>query len=93
MDEITDAEFAQADMERLREFAILIHDSGLSVYEIAKGCRMAWKTVKRAVMCLPVHSQSEARIRYYIETARKRGQNEDGRETTPRLPQGGKGRD
>lgn len=72
MDEITDAEFAQADMERLREFARLIHDSGLSVYEIAKGCRMAWKTVKRAAVCRPVHAHSEARIRHYILAAGKR---------------------
>lgn len=74
MKEITEHEFDEACRDGLSELAGLIKGSGLSVYEIAKGCRIAWRTVKRAACCSPVRAGAEARIRYYVEMAGKQRQ-------------------
>lgn len=74
MKEITEHEFDEACRDGLSELAGLIKGSGLSLYEIAKGCRIAWKTVKKVACSSPVRACTEARIRYYVERAGKRRQ-------------------
>lgn len=68
---IEESDFIRAEDNRLRELAEYIKRSGLSIYDIAKGCRMSWRTVRNAAQCLPVHGSTESRIRFYIETRRK----------------------
>lgn len=67
MVEVKEDEFIMEDDARMRDLSDCIKRSGLSVYQIANGCRIAWKTVKKAVNCCPVHSSTESRIRLFIE--------------------------
>lgn len=75
MTEIREEDFIQAEDVRLKEFADYIRESRLSSYTIAKGCRIAWKTVVKALNGLPVRGSTESRIRFFIESNRKGGGN------------------
>lgn len=79
MTEIKESEFIRAEDARLKALSDYIRGSGLSPYAIAKGCRIAWKTVMKAVNCVPVHGSTESRIRLFIE--RSRGGKENGSDT------------
>lgn len=63
---ITEAEFMAYEDKVLTDFAREIHDSGISLYEIAKGCRLSWETVKAAANAVPVKFSTQCRIRMYI---------------------------
>ena len=63
----TEAEFMAYEDKVLTDFAREINDSGLSLYEIAKGCRLSWETVKAAANAIPVKFSTQCRIRMYIE--------------------------
>lgn len=67
MTEIKESDFIRAEEARLKAFSDYIKGSGLSAYAIARGCRIAWKTVIKAVNCVPVHGSTESRIRLFIE--------------------------
>lgn len=74
--EISENDFIRAEDERLRALSDYIRESGLSVYAIAKGCRISWKTVAKAIACVPVHGSTESRIRLFIERNKKWKQGE-----------------
>lgn len=71
--EISENDFIRAEDDRLRALSDYIRGSGLSVYAIAKGCRISWKTVAKAIACVPVHGSTESRIRLFIERSRGGG--------------------
>lgn len=75
MTEIKESEFIRAEDARLKALSDYIRGSGLSLYAIAAGCRISWRTVKKAVDCVPVHGSTESRIRLFIE---RNGGGEDG---------------
>lgn len=64
---ITEAEFIAYEDMQLAEFARLIHESGISLYEIAQNCNLSWETVKAAANATPVKFSSQCRIKMYIE--------------------------
>lgn len=74
--EISENDFIRAEDERLSALSDYIRESGLSVYAIAKGCRISWKTVAKAIACVPVHGSTESRIRLFIERNKKWKQGE-----------------
>lgn len=65
---ITEAEFLAYEDKALAEFAKMIRESGISLYEIAKECNLSWETVKAAASAVPVKHATQCRIRLYIET-------------------------
>lgn len=67
MTEIKESDFIRAEDARLKALSDYIKGSGLSVYAIARGCRISWKTVQKAANCVPVHGSTESRIRLFIE--------------------------
>lgn len=64
---ITEAEFIAYEDMQLAEFARLIHESGISLYEIAQNCNLSWETVKAAANAVPVKFSSQCRIKMYLE--------------------------
>ena len=64
---ITEAEFIAYEDKALMDFAQLIRDSGVSLYEIAKACNLSWETVKAAADGVPIKFANQCRIRMYIE--------------------------
>jgi orotate phosphoribosyltransferase-like protein len=68
---ITEAEFIAYEDMQLAEFARLIHESGISLYEIAQNCNLSWETVKAAANATPVKFSSQCRIKMYIEWKQK----------------------
>lgn len=73
MTEIKESDFIMAEDARLKALSDYIKGSGLSVYAIARGCRISWKTVQKAANCVPVHGSTESRIRLFIERSRTDG--------------------
>lgn len=73
MTEIKESDFIRAEDARLKALSDYIKGSGLSVYAIARGCRISWKTVQKAANCVPVHGSTESRIRLFIERSRTDG--------------------
>ena len=74
---ITEAEFIAYEDKTLNDFAQLIRDSGVSLYEIAKGCNLSWETVKAASTGVPLKFSSQCRIRMYIEKKLSYGDQEN----------------
>ena len=64
---ITEEEFIAHEDKVLMDFAHLIRESGVSLYEIAKCCNLSWDTVKAAANGIPVKHASACRIRLYLE--------------------------
>ena len=64
---ITEAEFIAYEDRQLAEFAKAIHDSKISLYEIAQNCNLSWETVKAAANAIPVKFSSQCRIKMYLE--------------------------
>lgn len=64
---ITEDEFIAYEDMQLAEFARLIHESGISLYEIAQNCNLSWETVKAAANAVPVKFSSQCRIKMYLE--------------------------
>lgn len=64
---ITEAEFIAYEDMQLAEFAKAIHDSKISLYEIAQNCNLSWETVKAAANAVPVKFSSQCRIKMYLE--------------------------
>ena len=64
---ITEAEFIAYEDRELATFAKEIHDSGISLYEIAQNCNLSWETVKAAANAVPVKFSTLCRIKMYLE--------------------------
>lgn len=67
----TEAEFIAFEDRELADFAKMIHDSGISLYEIAQGCNLNWETVKAAANAVPVKFSTQCRIKYYINKKKR----------------------
>lgn len=74
---ITEAEFIANEDKMLIDFAMLIRESGISLYEIAKACKLSWETVKAAANGVPVKFSTQCRIRLYIERKLEYGRKEN----------------
>ena len=68
---IPEAEFIAFEDKTLADFARLIQESGVSLYEIAHACGLSWETVKAAANAVPVKFSTQCRIKYYIEHKKK----------------------
>ena len=62
-----EAEFIAYEDRTLADFAKMIQESGISLYEIAHSCGLSWETVKAAANAVPVKFSTQCRIKYYIE--------------------------
>lgn len=67
---ITEAEFIAYEDMQLASFAKEIHDSGISLYEIAQACNLTWETVKAAANAVPVKFSTQCRIKMYLQWKR-----------------------
>lgn len=74
---ITEAEFVAYEDKALMDFARLINESGVSIYEIAKACNLSWETVKSAAQGVPVKFATQCRIKMYIERISQHGNKEN----------------
>jgi hypothetical protein len=74
---ITEAEFVAYEDKALMDFARLINESGVSIYEIAKACNLSWETVKAAAQGVPVKFATQCRIKMYIERISQYGNKEN----------------
>lgn len=69
---ISEGEFRRYASARRKELAQAVAESGLTIYEIAKGTRMKWDTVARIAKGHPVRNESQDRVRCYLEVARNK---------------------
>jgi orotate phosphoribosyltransferase-like protein len=69
---ITEAEFIAYEDMQLAQFAREIHESGISLYEIAQACNLSWETVKAAANAVPVKFSTQCRIKMYLEYKHKK---------------------
>lgn len=76
MVQVTEAEYIRNEQARLDAFAALIRNCGISVYELAKGSRVKYDTLLRALRRQSIRSSTEARIRLYINI-KKQASNEE----------------
>lgn len=76
MVQVTEAEYIRNEQARLEAFADLIRNCGISVYELAKGTRIKYDTLLRALRCQSIRPENEARIRFYINI-KNNGDNQD----------------
>ena len=66
MVQVTEAEYIRNEQARLDAFADLIRNCGISVYELAKGTRIKYDTLLRALRGQSIRPENEARVRFYI---------------------------
>lgn len=76
MVQVSEAEYIRNEQARLDAFAALIRNCGISVYELAKGSRVKYDTLLRALRRQSIRSSTEARIRLYINI-KNNGNNQD----------------
>lgn len=74
---ISEQEYISNEQRRLDAFAQLITDSGITLYEIAKGSRVKYDTLLRALRRKVIRPENEARIRYYINIKDSNGEKEN----------------
>ena len=77
MVQVTEAEYIRNEQARLDAFAALIRNCGISVYELAKGTRIKYDTLLRAMRRQPIRPENEARIRLYINIRKDYGISEN----------------
>ena len=76
MVQVTEAEYIRNEQARLDAFADLIRNCGISVYELAKGTRIKYDTLLRALRGQSIRPENEARVRLYINI-KKQSSNEE----------------
>ena len=76
MVQVTEAEYIRNEQARLDAFAALIRNCGISVYELAKGTRIKYDTLLRALRGQSIRPENEARVRFYINI-KNNGNNQD----------------
>ena len=76
MVQVTEAEYIRNEQARLEAFADLIRNCGISVYELAKGTRIKYDTLLRALRGQSIRPENEARVRFYINI-KNNGNNQD----------------
>lgn len=73
MVQVDEKVYVANEQKRLEDFAALIRGCGITLYEIAKGSRVKYDTILRALRRQVIRPENEARIRLYIKI-RKDGQ-------------------
>lgn len=73
MVQVDEKVYVANEQKRLEDFAALIRGCGITLYEIAKGSRIKYDTILRALRRQVIRPENEARIRLYIKI-RKDGQ-------------------
>lgn len=76
MVQISEQEYIANEQKRLEDFAALIRGCGITLYEIAKGSRVKYDTLLRALRKQVIRPENEARIRLYIQI-KNSSKNED----------------
>lgn len=76
MVQVSEAEYIRNEQARLDAFAALIRNCGISVYELAKGTRIKYDTLLRALRGRSIRPENEARVRFYINI-KKQSSNEE----------------
>lgn len=76
MVQVSEAEYIRNEQARLEAFAALIRNCGISVYELAKGTRIKYDTLLRALRGQSIRPENEARVRLYINI-KKQSSNEE----------------
>ena len=76
MVQVSEAEYIRNEQARLDAFADLIRNCGISVYELAKGTRIKYDTLLRALRGQSIRPENEARVRFYINI-KNNGDNQD----------------
>ena len=76
MVQVSEAEYIRNEQARLDAFAALIRNCGISVYELAKGTRIKYDTLLRALRGQSIRPENEARVRFYINI-KNNGDNQD----------------
>ena len=66
MVQVSEQEYIRNEQRRLEDFARLISECGISVYELSKGTRVKYDTLLRALRKQSIRPENEARIRLYI---------------------------
>lgn len=67
MVQVSEQAYYENEQARLESLAQYIRDSGITLYEIAKGARIKYDTLLRVLRKKVIRPDTEARIRYYIE--------------------------
>ena len=76
MVQVSEQEYIANEQKRLEDFAALIRGCGITPYEIAKGSRVKYDTLLRAMRRQPIRPENEARIRLYVQI-KNSSKNED----------------
>ena len=66
MVQVDESRFMANEQTRLDELASYIRGCGVTLYEISVGARVKYDTLLRALRKKPIRSDTEARIRLYI---------------------------
>lgn len=66
MVQVSEQAYYENEQARLESLAQYIRDSGITLYEIAKGARIKYDTLLRVLRKKVIRPDTEARIRYYI---------------------------
>ena len=66
MVQVSEQAYYDNEQARLESLAQYIRDSGITLYEIAKGARIKYDTLLRVLRKKVIRPDTEARIRYYI---------------------------
>ena len=76
MVQVSEQEYIANEQKRLEDFAAFIRGCGITLYEIAKGSRVKYDTLLRALRKQVIRPENEARIRLYIQI-KNSSKNED----------------
>ena len=72
---VSEKEYVANEEQRLEDFAQLIKNCGITLYEISKGSRVKYDTLLRALRKKAIRPENEARIRLYIKIKNGTGDN------------------
>lgn len=65
--EVREADFVANEISRLQQLASLIRSSGKTPLEIGRACGLDKRTVIRALKAMPLKSDAQARIEFYLK--------------------------
>ena len=71
--QVSEQAYFENEQSRLDDLARLISGCGITLYEIAKGTRIKYDTLLRALRKKPIRPDTEARIRLYIKIKQNGG--------------------
>ena len=76
MVQVSEQAYFENEQARLEDLAQLIRGCGITLYEIAKGTRIKYDTLLRALRGQSIRPENEARVRFYINI-KNNGNNQD----------------